>query len=193
MKNKFCFTSKVFFVLKIFKFLSRLFGRVAKRLDMKDKLISTLITSQPGQQTIVIRILLSTTRCKSNQTMKFVLFNDYDMRNICLEKSYTKFGGETSRRLFPKKLKLSISLDQLFKVFYRLFFIVCQAEGYQNILKLSCRPLPLTSIKAFFNKPCLSFCIILEENYIFSYILLIDQTSLPGCLSLVRYYAICVF
>ena len=193
MKNKFCFTSKVFFVLKIFKFLSRLFGRVAKQLDMKDKLISTLITSQAGQQTIVIRILRSITRSKNNQTMKFVLFNDYDMRNICLEKSYTKCGGETSRRLFSKKLKLSISLDQLLKVFYRLFFIVCQAEGYQNILKLSCRPLPLTSIKAFFNKPCLSFCIILEGNYIFSYILLIDQTSLPGCLSLVRYYAICVF
>ena len=34
------------------------------------------------------------------------------MRDIFLEKSYTKCGGETSSRPFPGKLKLSISLDQ---------------------------------------------------------------------------------
>ena len=34
------------------------------------------------------------------------------MRNIFLEKSYTKCGGETSPRTFSEKLKLSISLDQ---------------------------------------------------------------------------------
>ena len=33
------------------------------------------------------------------------------MRNIILEKSYTKCGGEPSRRPFYKELKLSISLD----------------------------------------------------------------------------------
>ena len=37
MKNAFYFTSKVFFVLKIFKFLPWLFGHVAKRLDEKGK------------------------------------------------------------------------------------------------------------------------------------------------------------
>ena len=37
MENAFYFTSKAFFVLKIFKFLSWLFGHVAKRLDKKDK------------------------------------------------------------------------------------------------------------------------------------------------------------
>ena len=37
MKNALSFTSKALFVLKIFKFLSRLFGHVAKRLDKKDK------------------------------------------------------------------------------------------------------------------------------------------------------------
>ena len=40
----------------------------------------------------------------------------YNMRNIFLEKSYTKCGGETIPRLFSKKSKLSISLDQEFKV-----------------------------------------------------------------------------
>ena len=35
-----------------------------------------------------------------------------NMRNIFLEKSYAKCGGETSSRPFSEKLKLSISLDQ---------------------------------------------------------------------------------
>ena len=37
MKNTFYFMSKALFVLKIFKFLSRLFGHAAKWLDKKDK------------------------------------------------------------------------------------------------------------------------------------------------------------
>ena len=37
MKNAFYFTSKALFFLKAFKFLSWIFGRVAKRLDKKDK------------------------------------------------------------------------------------------------------------------------------------------------------------
>ena len=37
MKNVFHFTSKALFVLKIFKFLSWLFGHAAKRLDKKDQ------------------------------------------------------------------------------------------------------------------------------------------------------------
>ena len=37
MENPYYFTSTASFVLKIFKFLSWLFGHVAKRLDKKDK------------------------------------------------------------------------------------------------------------------------------------------------------------
>ena len=37
MENVFYFTSKALFVLEIFKLLSWDFGRVAKRLDTKDK------------------------------------------------------------------------------------------------------------------------------------------------------------
>ena len=43
------------------------------------------------------------------------------MRKIFVEKSYTKYGGEAIPRLFFKKLKLSISLDQWYKVLYNLF------------------------------------------------------------------------
>ena len=44
--------------------------------------------------------------------MKFGQIIGYDMRNIFLEKWYTKCGGETSPRHFSEKLELSISLDQ---------------------------------------------------------------------------------
>ena len=76
--------------------------------------------------------------------MKFGQVIEYIMRNIILEKSYTKSGGETSPRPFSEKLKLSIPLDQQSN-FIQLVFIVCQAEGYRNMLKLSCRPLAFTS------------------------------------------------
>ena len=51
---------------------------------------------------------------KGNQTMKFVKLIEYNMRNIFLEKPYTKCGGETIHNYsaFSKKSKLSVSLDQ---------------------------------------------------------------------------------
>ena len=58
--------------------------------------------------------------------MKFCQLIEYDMRNIFLEKRYTKYGGATSSRHFSKKSKLSKSPDQ-------------QPEHlYQVILELSC-------------------------------------------------------
>ena len=62
-------------------------------------------------------------RSKGNQTMKFGQLIEYNMRNIFLEKSYTKYGGETSSRPFSGTLKLGISLDQYFKVLYSLFLL----------------------------------------------------------------------
>ena len=43
--------------------------------------------------------------------MKLGQLIEYNMRNIILEKSYTKCGGETSSRLISGNLKLNISLD----------------------------------------------------------------------------------
>ena len=68
--------------------------------------------SQPDHQTIILHILPNISRSKGNQTMKFGQLIEYNMRNIFLEKSYTKCGGETSLRPFSEKLKLRISLDQ---------------------------------------------------------------------------------
>ena len=89
----------------------------------KSRLISKFIKSQPCLQTIVTHILINISRRKSNQTMKFgqlieyivhisrsksnqvVKFGqliEYIMRNIFLEKSYTKFYGKASPRPFYK-------------------------------------------------------------------------------------------
>ena len=78
-----------------------------------------------------------------NQAMKFSQLIEYSMRNISLEKLYTKCGGETIPKPISKKIKLSISLDKLSKILM-FVFIVCQVDDYRNILKLSCRALAFT-------------------------------------------------
>ena len=49
--------------------------------------------------TIAIHIFINITS-KDNQAMKFGQLTEYNMRNIFLEKSYTKCGGETIPRPF---------------------------------------------------------------------------------------------
>ena len=44
--------------------------------------------------------------------MKFAQLIEYNMRNILVEKSYTKCAGETIPRPLSKKSKLSLSLDR---------------------------------------------------------------------------------
>ena len=101
MKIAFYFTSEALFVFKIFKFFSWLFGHVAKRLDKKDKVNFKLYDVTAWLTKIVIEILPRTSRSKGNQTMKFGELIECNMRNIFLERLYTKYGGE-SQTLFWK-------------------------------------------------------------------------------------------
>ena len=89
------------------------------------------MTSQPGYQTIAIHILPNISRSKSNQAMKFGQLIEYNIRNICLEKSYTKCAGETIPRPLPKKSKLSISLNQQFKVLNSLFVLYASLSAIE--------------------------------------------------------------
>ena len=75
-------------------------------LDLK------FMMSQTWQQIVTIHILLKVSQGKINQTMKFCQLIQYNMRNIFLEKSFAKCGGDASPRLFYKKLKLIIYLNQ---------------------------------------------------------------------------------
>ena len=70
------------------------------------------MTSQPRKETIAMHILPYFSRRKGYQTMKFGDIIQYNLTNIFREKSYTKCDGETFRRPFSKKSKLSTSLDQ---------------------------------------------------------------------------------
>ena len=71
MENAFYFTLKALFVIKVFKFLFLLFGYVEKRLDLKIRLISKLMKSQLGKQTIAVHILPNISRSKDNETITF--------------------------------------------------------------------------------------------------------------------------
>ena len=55
--------------------------------------------------------------------MKFDQLTGCNMRNIFLEKSNTKCGGETNPRSFSEKLILGISLDQWSKVLYSFYYM----------------------------------------------------------------------
>ena len=53
------------------------------------------------------------------------------MRNIFVEKSYTKCTGETIPRSLPKKSKLRISLDQQRKVLNSLFLFYANLRAIE--------------------------------------------------------------
>ena len=69
------------------------------------------MTSQAGQQTIVIHTLPNISRSKGNQTIKFGQLIECN-RNIFLQKSFAESGEKTSPRPFSEKLSFNISLDQ---------------------------------------------------------------------------------
>ena len=70
------------------------------------------MSSQTGQQIVAIHILPDVSRSSGSKNMKYGQLIEYNMRNIFIEKSYTKSGGEASPRPFYEKTKMSIPLDQ---------------------------------------------------------------------------------
>ena len=59
------------------------------------------MTSKPGKKTIAIHIIPNISRNKDKHTMKFVQLIEYNMRKVFLEKSYTKYGGESFPKPYP--------------------------------------------------------------------------------------------
>ena len=164
-------------------------------LIRKIRLISKFMTSQPGKQTIAIHILPNISRSRSNQTMKFCQLIEYNMRNIFLKNN----SQNVVEKLFPDPFLKSQNWAYFwinnFKVLYSFFFNVCQVEGYQNILKLSCTSLAFTSYEAFLQNKKRSgtrLPVSFSKWYFSCSILLTDQISLSVCLYFVRYRAIYV-
>ena len=97
-------------------------------------LFDFFMTSQPGEKQLQYT-LRNISRSKSNQTMKFSQLIEYNMRNIFLEKSCTKCGGEAISRPFPEKSKLRISLSQQSEFLFNLFYFISKSmntEIYWN-------------------------------------------------------------
>ena len=69
------------------------------------------------------------------------------MRKFFLEKSYTKYGAETSPRPFSEKLKLSISQDQQSKILYSLFSLYGKVSAIETKLQTTCFHLILSFFK----------------------------------------------
>ena len=95
-------------------------------LIRKLKSISKFMTSHTGQQIITINTFTinnynkhnnnkhsNISKSKSNQAKKFNKSIEHNMRNIFLEKSHTKCGGEASPRPIYKKSKLRLFLTDL--------------------------------------------------------------------------------
>ena len=68
------------------------------------------MASQLGKQTTAMHILPNTLRSKGNRIKKLGQLIEYNMRNIYLEKSYTKYTGETIPEPFSKNSKVGVSL-----------------------------------------------------------------------------------
>ena len=64
------------------------------------------MTWQPGKQTNAINILRNISRYRINQTMEFGQLVEYNIRNIYLNRSYTKCGGNTIPKVFSKNSNL---------------------------------------------------------------------------------------
>ena len=124
--KKFCKCKKGIIFMPRFinkKKLIKFFTTFRATSSKKDKvrwnirLVSKFMTSQPGKWTVAMYLLYNISKGKDNQTKKFGLLIEYKMCMIILEKSHRKCDGETTPRPFSKKWKLSISLDQSFKVY----------------------------------------------------------------------------
>ena len=120
MKNVFYFISNLFSFSRYLNFCLDFLVIYQNGLIKKIRLISKFLTSQLDKQTIVIHIFPNISKSKGNQTIKFGQLIECNTRNIFLEKSCAKCGGEASPRPFSEKLKLSISLDPQSKVLYSL-------------------------------------------------------------------------
>ena len=76
--------------------------------------------------------------------MELCQFTEYSMRCIFLEISYTKYGGEAIvEKLFPNLFLKIQNWAYLWINSLKFCFYCMQVKGYQNILKVSYRPLAL--------------------------------------------------
>ena len=115
------------------------------------RLISKFMTLQPVHKQLEYTYWPISREEKTIRQMRFGQIIERKMKFFFFEKSYTKYDGDTIPSPFSKKSK--------FWSFIQLAIMVCQVEDYQNILKLSRRPLSLTSYKDFLKNKIPGTCL----------------------------------
>ena len=81
--------------------------------------------------------------------MTFGQLIEYNMRSIFIE-NHSK---NVMKKLAPDRFIKNRNWAYLWinsLMFYKFVIIIYHVDGYQNILKLSCRPIGMISYKAFF-------------------------------------------
>ena len=151
MKTAFYFMLKALFVLEILTFLSWLLGYVGNRPDKKAMFNFKIYNATDWTTNSHKHILFNISRSKGNETMKCGQLIKYNMRNILLEKSYIRCGGETSSGPFYKKSKLSISLNQQSEML-KFVFIVYPGWDLQKYIETKVLTTCFYLISSFFKK-----------------------------------------
>ena len=118
----FYFIWKALFGLRIYKVFFWVFCS-CRKMAWSERLISKCITwknkFRNWKNIITIHILSCISESKDNQKLKYSHLIECNKRNILLA-IFVKCIEETSKRLFSKKLKLSISMDQQSEILYSL-------------------------------------------------------------------------
>ena len=106
------------------------------------------MTSQPEEQMIALQILPNISRSKGNKTMIFNQLTEYNMRNVFLEKSNTKYDGETIPRPFFKNQNWEYLWINILK-FDAVWFYFMPSWGLSKYIEIKMQILAFTSYKAF--------------------------------------------
>ena len=139
MKNAFYFVFKDLFILQIFTFLSIFFGYVKKTWEkvMADfKMYDVTDWTTNDYHTIFPNI----SRSKENQADHKI----YSMRNILLQKSYTKYGEKLVVDPFIQHIS-----ESTIWIVLNVVFVLCPIWGLPKYVKNRCWPLALTLHKMF--------------------------------------------
>ena len=144
------------------------------------------MTSQSGKQTVAKNILPNILRSKANKTMKFGQLIEYNIRDVFLEKPYTKSGGKTIPRSFSKKSKWACLWINSLK-FYTLWFCCILSWGLSKDIETKLQTkLAFTSYKSVLKNKKRS------RTRFSCYIILTDHISLSACFYFVTNWAVCV-
>ena len=135
MENAFHFTLKALFVLKIFKFLCRIFGHVEKQLDQKDKINFKIHDATTWFRNKCNTDIVNISRSKENQTVKF---------GQLIEHCETFFLKNHIQNVV-KKLVPDLFLKNQNGAYTVCFYCKTRLRTIEYILKRNCRPLAFTS------------------------------------------------